>query len=292
MFYRVEETRVLDALRNWVVGATFSVAWLVSGLVSAAPGPESKSIKFWDDYEERSLINVNHDPWQAILNKYLDDNHPSGINRFDYAAVTEVDLQRLNDYLDYLQLLEPRQLNRSEQLAYWINLYNAKTVEIVARSYRNGDEVTSIRQIRSGVFTPGPWERESVKIAQQDLSLDNIEHGILRPHWQDHRLHFVLNCASLGCPNLLKTAFDGDNNEALLNGAEQAFMQHPRAARIDGGQLVLSSLFDWYGRDFAEDQASMLSYLRKHVRPEVASMINAASDPVFEYDWELNKPDS
>ncbi|GHA03458.1 DUF547 domain-containing protein [Arenicella chitinivorans] len=292
MFYWVEEMRVLYALRKWVVGATCSVALLVSGLVSAAPGPESKSIEFWDDYEERSLINVNHDPWQAILNRYLDDTHPSGINRFDYAGVTEVDLQRLADYLDYLQLLEPRQLNRSEQLAYWINLYNAKTVEIVIRSYQNGDEVSSIRQIRSGVFTAGPWERESVKISQQDLSLDNIEHGILRPHWQDHRLHFVLNCASLGCPNLLKTAFDGDNNEALLNGAEQAFMQHPRAARIENGQLVLSSLFDWYGKDFADDEAGMLAYLRKHVSPEVAGAIGAAGGPEFEYDWDLNKPDS
>ncbi|RBP48901.1 DUF547 domain-containing protein [Arenicella xantha] len=294
MFYRVETSRSKGATareRRTLAGVIAMFALCASAILNAAPGPASISIEFWDDYEEESLMNINHQPWQAILDKYLDDEHPSGINRFDYAGVSEVDSQRLSDYLDYLQKMEPRQLSKPEQMAYWINLYNAKTVDLVVKAYLDGDDVSSIRQIRSGVFTPGPWERKGLEIATQELSLDDIEHGILRPHWRDHRIHFVLNCASLGCPNLLKTAFTGQNNEALLNGAEQAFMQHPRAARIDAGELVLSSLFDWYGTDFASSEDELWEYLRKHVNPQVSSAIGMLNEPVFEYDWSLNKPE-
>lgn len=263
---------------------------LILMTAQAAPGPEAQSIPFWNDFEEDGVMNVNHAPWQALLDKYLDDQHPSGINRFDYEGVSDVDRQRLNDYIDYLQKLEPRQLNKAEQMAYWINLYNAKTVELVTEAYADGDDISSIRQLRSGVFTPGPWERESMEIVMQELSLDDIEHGILRPHWNDRRIHYVLNCASLGCPNLLKTAFDGDNNEALMAKAEVEFLNHPRAVSIQDGELVLSSLFDWYSTDFAPNETELMAYLKANVDPQLAAQIDSASGPEFDYDWSLNKP--
>lgn len=253
---------------------------------------EANSIKFWNDSEADSRINVNHDPWQSLLTKYVNESHPSGINRFDYAAVTEVDLQRLVDYLDYLQKLEPRQLNKAEQLAFWVNLYNAKVVELVIQSYQGGDPVSSVRQLRSGVFTPGPWKRESLKIVFQDMSLDDIEHGILRPHFGDFRIHYVLNNASLGCPNLPKIALDGENNEALLSEAEQGYLKHSRALRIEDDELVLSTLFDWYSSDFADSKQGLFDYLKAKVAPDLAAGINVDVKTRFEYDWALNAPDS
>lgn len=293
MFYRVEKSRdatFVAMFKHTMCGVIAVLGLGITTSTLAAPGPASVSIPFWDDYEEASVMNINHQPWQEILNKYLNDDHPSGINRFDYAGVSEVDSQRLTDYLDYLQKMEPRQLSKPEQMAYWINLYNAKTVDLVVKAYQDEDEIDSIREIRSGVFTPGPWERKTLEIAAQELSLDDIEHGILRPHWNDRRIHFVLNCASLGCPNLLITAFTGQNNEALLNGAELAFMRHPRAARMDGRELILSSIFDWYGTDFASSETELLDYIRKYADPQVGASMNAAGDPSFEYDWSLNKP--
>ena len=300
MYYRVEEPRSFNVAKwekcvsalifkaifaGFAALLTFSHAW-------AAPDTAAKSIEFWDDHEERSIMNINHDPWQALLNKYLDDKHPSGISRFNYAAVTPVDLQRLTDYLDYLQKMEPRQLNKEEQLAFWINLYNAKTVQLVVQAYSNNDEISSIRQIRSGMFTPGPWERQSLNVVQQDLSLDDIEHGIIRPHWNDPRVHFVLNSAALGSPSLLKTAFDGENNEELLANAEKDFLTHARAVRVDQGELVLSSIFDWHATDFAESMPGLINYLKSKVPADLAPALDAASGPRFEHDWSLNSPDS
>lgn len=260
---------------------------LVSQSVFAAPA--AKSIEFWNDSEPKSVMKVKHTVWQSILDRYLDDKHPSGVNRFNYGQVSDVDLTRLRDYLEYLQSLEPRQLNMAEQKAYWINLYNAKTVELVTRRMKS-DDIDSVREIRSGIFTPGPWQRKWLKISTKELSLDDIEHGILRPHFDDKRIHYALNCASIGCPNLLKTAYTASNTDALMQKAEQEFLTHPRAVRIDNGDLVLSRLFDWYGIDFAESSEGLLAYLSAFLDEDTRNGLENRDDVRFEYDWALNRP--
>lgn len=251
--------------------------------------PDSVSITFWNDSEPTSTMQVNHGVWQSILDRYLDDQHSSRVNRFDYSAVSDVDLVRLGDYLDHLQQFDPRQFNMAEQKAYWINLYNAKTVELVTKSVRS-DDISSIRQIRSSIFRAGPWVRKRLKISQQELSLDDVEHGILRPHFNDKRLHYVLNCASIGCPNLLKTAFTADNTEELMALAEQQFLSHPRAVKMDNGRLVLSQIFEWYSVDFADSSEQLIDYLKSFQVAEVEREIDSRSGIKFDYDWLLNKP--
>ena len=93
--------------------------------------PESVLIEYWDDREANSTMRFDHDAWQSILNKYVNDKHPSGINRFAYSNVSDVDRIKLNNYLAYLQSFDPRQHTSDEQYAYWINLYNAQTVSLV-----------------------------------------------------------------------------------------------------------------------------------------------------------------
>jgi len=300
MFNRVEVLRPdiagseINLVRHQILAGLALIGLLCltvySGRVSAQGPAEASSIKFWNDHEAQSVIRVNHDPWQAMLSKYVDDAHPSGVNRFDYDAVTPVDLQRLKDYLSYLQKLEPRQFNQAEQLAYWINLYNAKIVELVASAYAQNDKINSVREVRSGVFVPGPWKRDSLTIVFQEMSLEDIEHGILRPNFQDFRIHYVLNDASIGCPNLLKTAFRGENNEELLQKAEKDYLTHSRAIRVESGELVLASMFDWYRSDFASDTQGLFDYLRKNAVPELAATLNSNLDIRFEHDWALNKP--
>ena len=101
--------------------------------------------------------------------------------------------------------------NKKEQLAYWINLYNSLTIKVVLEHY----PVKSIKEIKlSGIFKPGPWKKELVIIEGKKLSLDNIEHDILRPIWKDNRVHYAVNCASIGCPNLQNSAFTAKNSDS------------------------------------------------------------------------------
>ena len=248
---------------------------------------QTELISFWDDREPGSKINVDHSQWQAILDRYLDDQHPSGINRFNYAGVNSADQQILNAYLTLLQSYEPRQFNAQEQMAYWINLYNAATVLLIVNADSSLD---SIRELRSGVFTAGPWRRKILKVSGQELSLDDLEHGILRPIWKDNRIHYVLNCASLGCPNLQKTAFTGENVEALLEAAAIDYINHPRGVRIEGGRLFISSIYDWYGEDFGKGFAGIITHLVKYIEPEMGVNIQKFRKAEYSYDWTLNKP--
>lgn len=255
-----------------------------AGQVYAAPFGEL--ISFWDDREERSGVTIDHSRWQGLLNTYLDDQTEDGINRFDYARVSLGDRSRLEAYIDYLQKVEPRQLNGNEQMAYWVNLYNATTVLLVLRA----DNISSIQQIRAGFFKRGPWQMKVLTILQRDLSLDDIEHGILRPIWRDNRIHYVVNCASLGCPNLLKTAFTGENIQALLDKAARDFINHPRGVSVEAGELTLSSIFDWYAEDFGDGFVALKEHLSRYAEPELASRLRAYSGAAYQYDWSLNRP--
>ena len=127
-----------------------------------------------------------------------------------------------------------------------------------------------------------------MKVEGQKISLDNIEHGILRPIWKDHRIHFAVNCASIGCPNLLKTAFTAEQTEELLELAEEQFLTHPRAVRVSGQELVLTSLFDWYGADFADNRSELFDYLSDFVSEDIIDLLVDEPAVKYEYDWNLN----
>jgi len=243
-----------------IIARHLSIMLLITALNTAYAEPPAELIEFWDDFEEESGIQVKHAPWQEILDAYLNDQHPSGISRFDYDGVSDSDLEKLREYLSYLQRLDPRQFNKAEAKAYWINLYNAAVVELLVDASKS-DTVNSIRELRSGVFAG------------------------------DHRTHYVLTKGSLGGANMPKTAFNKDNTEALLAAAEEEYLSHPRAVRLNAGDLILSSVFEWYAADFAADNALFLEYLRNNAPANVASPLNAIDETRFEYDWDLNKPD-
>ena len=228
---------------------------------------------------------VNHEQWQAWLDRFVVANHTSGIHRVRYAAVDGPGKMQLDSYLRALQAIDPRQLSRNEQLAYWINLYNAATVQVIIKH----PGVKSIREIKSGIFSVGPWKLPLLKVAGQTLSLDDVEHRIVRPLFHDRRVHFALNCASLGCPDLAAQAYQGATLDAMLNAQQLAYLSHPRAIRLDKNELVLSSLFQWYREDFAADEAGAIAYLAAHAPPTVAARLRGFHGAVsYAYDWDLN----
>ena len=256
----------------------------------ARAAPTDQLWSHWATHDPQSTVSVDHRPWQTLLSRHVvasDD----GINRVAYSDFDDSSKTLLNQYLTTLSNVQPTQLNQSQQLAYWVNLYNSLTVQVVL-DHPKKDSIRSMGPLLSF----GPWDKTYLTIEGKPVSLNDIEHRILRPIWQDHRLHFVLNCASIGCPNLSRTAYTSDNIEDALARAEQTFLQHPRALSLsDKGVLQLSSLFDWYREDFADNESALLAYLAEQ-RPDLAETllvypIGSNSNIDYVYDWSLNAAD-
>jgi hypothetical protein len=210
-----------------------------------------------------------------------------GIHRFDYAGVTDGDRVRLKGYIDQLAAIDPRKFPRAEQRAYWINLYNALTVEVVLQDY----PVRSIRDIDGGLFGSGPWKKQLVVVAGQPLTLNDIEHRILRPIWRDPRTHYAVNCASLGCPNLAAEVYTAANMERQLDKAARAYINHPRGVSLENGRLTLSSIYNWFDVDFGKSDAAVLEHLAQYAELELARQLGRYDGRIrYDYDWRLNTP--
>ncbi len=253
---------------------------------SAGAAPRSELWERWLANDPASTAAVDHRPWQALLDRYLVPS-PDGINRFAYGQVSGDDRIALQAYIDGLAGVAVGRLNRRQQLAYWINLYNAVTVKVVLDNY----PVASIRDIdiSPGFFANGPWGRKLVEVEGEPLSLDDIEHRILRPIWRDPRIHYAVNCAALGCPNLAARAYTAENTEALLDAGARAYVNHPRGARVDDGRLKVSSLYVWYREDFGGSDAGVIAHLRRYAAPPLARKLAGIETIAGRgYDWKLN----
>ena len=267
---------------------TLAAACLCAGMAHAAQEPEL--IPFWDASDESSTATVDHAAWQDVLTTYV-VVHPSGVNRFDYAGLkaSPDGMAKLNAYLADLQAIDPRTRSRAEQKAYWINFYNALTVKVVADAY----PVATIKEIHEGwiPFT-GPWGDVHARVAGQELTLDNIEHGILRPIWRDPRIHYAVNCASIGCPNLATDAYTAANMEPLLEAGARDYVNHPRGVDfVDEDYLVLSSIYDWWVLDFGDSEEGVFAHLAAYANAELAARLEDFDGAVdYEYDWDLNQP--
>ncbi len=251
--------------------------------------PQSERLAIWDVCDESSVERIEHGPWQAILDGYV-ISVPAVPNVVDYAALAgnPGDVAILTDYLDYLQSVDPRQYACAEQMAYWINLYNALTVKVVLDAY----PVNSIKKIHRGVVPlTGPWSDMHGRVAGQDLTLDQIEHGILRPIWQDERIHYAVNCAAYGCPQLLETAFTAENSEALLEAGARAYVNSPQGVRVvNDGLVIISSIYDWYAVDFGGTEEAVLQHLVKYADTELAAFLTNFEGVIeYAYDWRLNQ---
>ena len=262
-----------------------AVAWLAPG-PSAWAAPKAELWRYWQVHDPASRIQVDHRPWQRFLDRFV-VRGARGINLMRYAAVDRSGKQALRQYIAALARVPVRRLNRESQRAYWINLYNALTIDVVLAHL----PVASIRDIdiSPGWFSRGPWGAKLVIVEGKRVSLDEIEHRILRPIWRDARLHYALNCASMGCPEISDRAFTPANAEALLNRAARRFVNHPRAVRFEGGRLLVSSLYHWYGEDFGPNEAGILIHIRGFAAPGLARGLEGRkSFADAGYDWSLN----
>jgi hypothetical protein len=254
--------------------------------IEAPFAPRADLWQRWTAHDPAAAAAIDHAPWDRFAKTYVKPQ-PDGVNRVAYARVSAADRKALADYVAGLAGTPISAYHRDQQLAYWLNLYNALTVKLVLDHY----PVASIRDIdiSPGWFSDGPWNKKLVTIEGEAVSLNDIEHRILRPIWRDARVHYALNCASVGCPHLKPEAFTADNTEALLNAAAREYVNHPRGARIESGRLVVSSIYVWFSEDFGGSDEGVIAHLKRYAEPDLLAGLAAAGRiDDFAYDWSLN----
>jgi len=273
------------ALRD-ILGLLLALTLMSCVAVEGLAAPRARLVSpHWLESDPASTAHVDHSAWNHFLGDYL-VRGADGVNRIAYARALPQGRALLERYIAALESVPVSRLARAEQRAYWINLYNAETTDIVLVHY----PVASIRDISlgPGLFDVGPWQAKLLHVEGEALSLDDIEHGILRPIWRDARLHYALNCAALSCPSLMPEAFTAGNSEALLDAGARAYVNDPRGVRVVDDRLTLSSIYLWYRADFGGDAAAVLVHLKHYAEPALAAHLAEFSAPSgYAYDWRL-----
>jgi len=262
----------------------FAMMLLMAAGALAAPKPDLW--ERWAKHDAASTARIDHSDWSRLIAAYA---RPSadGVTRFGYGKVSEADRAALNAYVAKLEATPISTFNRREQFAYWANFYNALTVKVVLDHY----PVASIRDIdiSPGFFADGPWGAKLATVEGEKISLDDIEHRILRPIWKDPRIHYIVNCASIGCPDIPPAALTADNAEKLMNDGAVAYVNHPRGVTVKGDRIVVSSIYAWFDEDFGGTEAGVLDHLRKYAKPALAAKLKGRDSYNDDaYDWKLN----
>jgi hypothetical protein len=200
----------------------------------------------------------------------------------DYAGF-KADEARLDDYLARNGRVNPESLSREDRFAYYINAYNAWTIKLILTGYPG---VKSIKDL--GSLLQSPWKKPFVKIDGRTLTLDEIEHSILRPQFKDARVHFAIVCASKGCPPLMAQPYRGAVLDEQLNRVTTAFLNRPGNYRLEGDRFEVSSIFKWFGEDFG----NLLDFYIRYAQGDLKQALQSGRDRIrigyLDYDWSLN----
>jgi hypothetical protein len=236
-------------------------------------------------YQCRSIRNngtkppVSHAIWDELLHQHV---NPAGW--VDYQGFIR-DSARLNQYLNLLKSAHPNEKtwSRNEQLAYWINAYNAFTVQLIIRHY----PVPSIKDIKRGVpFVNTVWDLKFIQIEGFTYDLNNIEHNIIRPVFKDARIHCAVNCASYSCPALRAEAYTAERLDEQLTDGVRRFVNDPLRNRITGDKAELSEIFKWFNGDFEQYAGSVTEFINRFSPP--ATLSGNTNINHIDYDWRLN----
>lgn len=245
----------------------------------------------WPQWEINNPLSkeiISHQLWQDFLNRRVITN-AENINLVDYAHMTQIDLNLLKDYLKQMAQINIDNYNRVEQLAYWINVYNALTVQTVANYY----PVSTIQEINisPGLFSVGPWGANLISIKDTQLTLDDINNRIIRPIWNDARTHYTLNNASIGAANLNRKAYQGHTLDEQLNHAASTYINSLRGVSVIEGRLIISKLYDWYEEDFGGSKQDVITHLLQFAKEPLQSQLKHINTiDSYIYNWHINSP--
>jgi hypothetical protein len=225
----------------------------------------------------RSAERVDHSIYGELLQKYV----KKGV--VDYQGFKKEEA-RLDQYLSLLEKTDTKTLGRSEQFAFYINAYNAWTIKLILSAYPG---IKSIKDMGSLLKTP--WKKKIARIDGDVITLDNIEHDILRPRFKDPRIHFAVNCASKSCPPLRSEPYRGEVLDQQLAEMTEAFINDPDYNRLEGSTLYVSSIFKWYSEDFNNDIVGFFTkYAKGALKERLQKQAKKIRVEYVEYDWSLN----
>ncbi len=217
-----------------------------------------------------SEVALDHSTWDELLQSNVSE---AGV--VNYGGIIE-QISKLDEYLSMLSSNVPQDSwSDAETMSYWINAYNAYTVKLITENYPLG----SIMDLDGGKV----WDRTWINIGDKTYSLNNIEHDMLRPVFNDPRIHFAVNCASFSCPPLMNKAFTADNLESSLESLSKTFVNDPE--RNDLANDKVSQLFNWYADDFKKD-GTLIEFLNKYASAPLADDVQLE---FLEYNWNLNE---
>lgn len=212
--------------------------------------------------------SLNHENWSAFLQDYVSET-----GRVDYSALAK----NPESLYKYTKQIEATQFNNSwsdnEKLAFWINAYNAFTIQLIVENY----PINSIKDIQK------PWDKKFISLSGMKMSLNHIEHEILRK-MDEPRIHFAIVCASESCPKLQNKAFVADMLEVQLTNATKEFLNDNSKNRITENELELSKIFKWFSKDFKQD-GNLIDFLNQYSELEISQ---DAKIKYLDYSWELN----
>lgn len=221
----------------------------------------------------------DHSALDGLLKRYVANSNVD-YRRWKSSAADQATLAA---YISRLGAAVPEGWSRNEKLAFYINAYNAITVKSVLDAY----PIRSIKNI------PGVWDRKKWRVAGRDLTLNDIEHKILRAELQEARIHFAIVCASGGCPPLQPWAFSGAMIDEQLESVTRAFLNAPDRIRVDADRkrLSISAIFQWFSEDFVRSAGSVPAFVARYRSSEEARALKEGRWTVsyFDYDWSLNE---
>lgn len=266
----------------------FWILILGLGLMSLAAQAQSKSDADlwarWKAHDGESTATIDNSAYDAFLKKYVvvHEDSPNGVR---YDDVSDTDRDKLEHYIQQLEDIDIDHYNRHTQRAYWLNLYNAETIDLVLDHY----PVDSIRDI-GGLFQHGPWQRKVLKVEDKKLTLNDIARRILRPIWPDSMTLYGLSCGAVSCPSLRQTAYTGSNVDQALRQNAEDYVNSPEGVRFDNSRLTISKIYAWYVDDFGGSTRSVLNHIRRFAAPSLSARLDAARGDIDDYafDWSLN----
>jgi len=236
--------------------------------------------------ERVSIDQIDHSEWDALLQKYCNEN-----GMVDYTAWhrSTSDRQRLEKYLAQLSTADPKRSAKADaKMAFWINAYNAVTIDGILRVY----PTTSIRNHTAKLFGYNIWDDLLLPVGDRNYSLNQMEHDVLRK-MGDPRIHFAIVCASIGCPPLLNRAYQSQELDSQLTANAKRFFGNRTKFQYDVSQktMELSPILKWFSEDFGADQAALLRTITPFLPDEPAQALAASgqvSVSYLDYDWGLN----
>lgn len=222
--------------------------------------PKKKQVK-----DPNTQTVFTHTLFDRLLSKHVNTN-----GRVSYRGFLK-DKDVLNTYISSLATQKLSDKTKKQQLAFWINAYNACTIQLILNNY----PVKSITEIASGK----PWTTVKFKIANQSLTLDQIENEIIRPQFKEPRIHFAVNCAAISCPPLLNEAYTANKLEQQLEKQTQKFINNTTFNKLDTNNFIASKIFEWYAEDFGD----LETYIRQYKK-----LPKEVTFTYMSYNWDLN----